>query len=315
MPRPPQPAWLKKWAIAIIAASTLLACGGGGGQGVPSAPVADAPKAVTVLFAPTTAPTFLVNDPGGEDQFPRDAGFVATFDLGQVPITEDDLGVGLASNSWTAPTGSSPIKTMNYSWMPSERIHPWADGQNRSVCTDFRAAVPESRLQGGALGTYAGADIWLRDGSVGKATSGKQIIVSAFFFVDGDGDGPYANYGPKDYLAPLNAAQFGGPLDNSRWYTTTAGWIRTVPWSEPERFGFCVSRDQAMFMFAAASEMLGGMVDIHDVVIHQALLSNETALGTPSTQDPAGVGAVLASFFSEWTVSLVQADATKGPRP
>jgi hypothetical protein len=291
-----------KRLTCMVLVALLCACGGGGGGSSVAPPVADAPTA-QVLFA-QSGPAILVNDPGGEDQSPRDAGYVATFDLGSAPITNDARGVGMVNDSWRAPAGGKPIKTMNYSWMPSARIQPWADGQAVSVCTDFRASVPESILRGGALGAYAGADLWLRDGSTGKATSGRQIIVSGFFFVDGTGDGPYANYGPADYLASLNAAQFGGPLDNSRWFTTAAGWIRTVPWAEPERFGFCVSRDQALFMFAAASDMLGGMVDIHDVVIHAALLSNETALGVPSVTDPAGVGAVLTSYFSDWAVSI-----------
>jgi hypothetical protein len=279
----------------LLLAAGVASCGGGGSSSPQS--VSDAPPSVSVLFAQSDAQPVLINDPGGEDQFPRDIGFVAA------PISQDDRGLGLHSNSWTAPTGGKPIKTMNYSWMPSASIKPWEES-DASVCTSFKAAVPESLLRGGALGSYAGADVWLRDGSVGKATSGKVVILSGVFFVDATGDGPRPDVGPSDYLAPLNAVHFSGPVGASNWFSSTAGSLRNTPWNEPAQFGYCLSREQAMFLIAAASDMLGGVMDIHDVEIKQALLSNETNLGVTSSPDPTATGALLSTFFSNWTIYL-----------
>jgi hypothetical protein len=296
--------------IVILWLPMLTACGGGAqlsSQAVPTPPVTDAPATnISVLFAQGLVPAALVNDPGDESQVPRDTPFVATFDLGRVAITDDARGIGMVNDSWTAPPAGNPIKTMNYGWFPSARIRPWNEDSEAVVCTSFKAAVPESRLQG-ALGSYTGADIWLQDASVGKVTSGKQIIVSAFFFVDRSGDGPRRDYGPADYLAPLNAVQFGGSVGGSTWFTATAGAPRGDPWSEPQPFGFCLTRHQVMFMIAAASDMFGGVININDVALKQAFLSNETNLGVPSSTDPAATGARLASFFSALSVSIHRA--------
>jgi len=287
-------------ACTIVA---LLAACGGGGRSLPA--VEDGPaKPVQVLFAQGDRAPVVVNDPTDTSRYPVDAGFVATFALGRQAITWDQRGLGIVNDSWRAPAGTSAIKTVNYAWMAGTTIRPWADGGNAQVCTSFTASVPQSSIKQGALGNYTGADLWFFDASTGKPTSGKGLIVSGFYFVDQSGDGPLQNYGPADYLAPLRSVQWGSPLGNSHWLTTTSGAMSRSTWAEPRRFGYCVNRDQVLFLLAASVDMLGGMADIHDMVLHQALLSSETALGVPSSQDPAAVGASLTSYFSDWTVFI-----------
>ncbi len=286
--------------LAVFLCALLVSCGGGGGQSRPVAiPLFDAPVGVA-LFSQAEALPVLIHDPGNELGLPHDVGFVVTFDLGAAPISKDDRGVGLYNNSWTAPPNSKPIKTMNFAWLPSMAIHPWAGGKDAMVCTRFQAAIPEVRQQG-SLGAYTGADIWLVDGSTGKATSGKQIIMSGFFFVDG---GQATDGGPYDYIVALNAVQFRGPVGASQIFTTVAGSLRTQPWEEPVDFGYCLSRGQVISMFAKSAGLLGGTVDIQDVVIHQALLSNETNLGVPSSPDIKAVGALLTTFYRNWVISI-----------
>ncbi len=278
---------MRKFA-AFLVFLALAACGGGGAQSAASLP--------SVLFQERPSPA-IVNDPGGTWDFPRDVGFVATFAAGTPLITSDARGVGITVASWQAPVGSDPIKAANYSWMPSGDIRPFVNGGQ--ACTSYSAAVPASVIQG-ALATYAGSDIWLSDHSTGKPTGGKTLIVSGMFFdARGMRDGP-----PGDYVAQLNAVQFGGPIGYSRYFTTTAGTFHTATWSDPAPFGFCVTREQAAAMAAAAAPILHGVMDPDDMVIGQALLSNEIALAGPSSQDPAAPGALLTTYFSNWTITV-----------
>jgi hypothetical protein len=214
-------------------------------------------------------------------------------------LSVDARGVGIVNDSWTAPEGSNHIKAANYSWRPSVRVRPWASGE-ASVCTSFSASVPVSTMQRSA-GNYAGADVWLRDDSTGKPSSGKGIIVSSSFFHH---NLFVAEGGPFDYLALLNSVQIGARMGSDRWITTTGESLRTQPWSTPAQFGFCINRSQARRMVEASAPLLGGVIDLADLVLDGALISNETALGVPSSTDPAAVGSRIESFFSGWTVSI-----------
>ncbi len=288
--------------LIILSLALLAGCGGGGSSAPVPVPVPDIPPvAETVLFRQVGTP-ILVNSPGGAWAFPRDVGYVATFDLGPLTFTWDANGLGVLSDSWAAPAGSSHIKTVNYQWTPSVPAHPWADGSNASVCTSITASVPQSYRQD-TPGNYVGGDIWLEDGSTGKATSGKRLIISTFIF---DHNRPQGDNPPGDYIVALGAVQFAQALGSPR-ITTTAGAFRQQTWAEPERFGFCVNRDQVLFMLAASVDLFGGMADVHDMVVVQALISNETALPGPSSQDRAQPGATLTTYFSDWTVSILGA--------
>lgn len=288
----------------ILLCALLASCGGGGSSAPPvPAPVPDVPVE-TVLFRQVGTP-IIINDPGSVSEFPLDTGYLVSFDTGRQSFTWDGSRVGIVNDSWTAPDGSSWIKTVNYQWTPSQPVKPWLDGNNNEVCTDFKIAVPSS-FKKQALGNYTGLDLWLQDGSTGKPTSGKSLILSVWVF--DDGRVVPTDSGPWDYPG-LKAVQFRGPIGAGKLYRTTSGVQHQEPFSEPQPFGFCVSRDQVLFMLAASVGMLGGMPDIHDMTVHQAEIASETALPGPSSQDRSKPGATLTTYFSDWTVTI------KGSKP
>jgi hypothetical protein len=272
--------------VLLLAAGLATSCGGGG----PS-PVVVTPEASSVaLFQQSGAPV-VINDPRDASGFPLDTGFVVTFAIGHPVISSDERGVGIVNDSQLAPTGSDPIKAINYSWKPSARLRPWAEG--KQVCTSFAASVPVSTMQG-SLGNYTGADIWLVDGSTGKPTSGKGIIVSASFYHSID----VQEGGPFDYVSALNSVQIGAVMGGDMWVTTT-GSLRRQPWSEPAQFGFCINREQVQRMAEASAALLGGVMQVSDIVLDGALISNETNLGPHGTS-------LLVSYVSGWTISISQ---------
>ena len=293
--------------LALLLALPLVACGGCGGGGPSPDPAAALDPCAqactrTVLYQ-QAAPTAVIHDATNPTQFPRDRGFVATWALGPMQITDDERGVGIINDSWTAPAGTDQIKAANYSWIPSTKVRPWASGAQAWACTSWVGSAPVSERRGGAH-TYLGADLWLADSSTGKPTSGRGIIVSGnWFFHD---LAIYPDSGPHDYIASLNSVQYRAGLGTSDLITTTAGYLRSQPWSEPQPFGFCISRAQAQAMVTAAAPMVGGVMDLDDVAIDSALISNETAIGAPSSRDPSQPGARLTSYFSDWRITIIQ---------
>jgi hypothetical protein len=256
------------------------------------------------LFTHGTALPPVIKDPGDASYFPHDTAFIATFAAGNVYVVSNPaLGVGIVNSSWWAPEGSNPIKTANLYWIPSAQIRPWngSYGSDTNLCIRSTITVPQSYLRG-SLANYVGMDIWLRDGSIGKPTSGKEIIISAFVF---DDNRPGATGGPYDYLAFLNAVQFREPLGTDVFLTSTGSPFHQKVWNVPKDFGYCVSKQQVMNLLVASSNMLGGTIDINDIEVHQAGESNELALAQPSSQSLSANGASMTTFFKNLGVYIV----------
>jgi hypothetical protein len=257
-----------------------------------------------LLFIQGTTLPPVINGPGDESYLPYDTAFVATFDMGNAYVFDNPaLGVGIVNSSWWAPEGSSPIKTANLYWKPSSRIRPWngSFGNDTNLCIRSTITVPQSYLRG-SLANYVGMDIWLRDGSIGKPTSGKRIIISAFVF---DDNRPGATGGPWDYLAPLNAVQFREPLGTDVFLTSIGSSLHQEVWSVPKDFGYCVSKQQVTNMIVSSASMLGGTIDINDIEIHQAGEGSELALAQPSSQSLYANGASMTTFFKNLAIYIV----------
>lgn len=285
------------------------------------------------IFANINYP-ILINDPADATQFPRDTGFIVTFNMGAMTYTPNagnDVGtftnlyippsswptsvrtvdpgwsgasavqvyqniVGIQNHSWSAPTGSKPIKTANYSWIPSSPKNPWNGtfGSNSSVCTGFFASIPKSYLQG-SIANYAGADLWFTD-----SVSGKTIIVSGGFFHTSD---------LSDLTLDqhdLNAIQVVGPLGNSRYFTTNPGSasIRHTTWLDQPWFGYCVTSSNMASIINTVNIKFGLSIAIQNLQLSQALIGSELSLGTTSNGPNAPIGAFMSSYFREWNVYI-----------